>query len=99
MPLNNTRIPQDVTLSIRATPLNYSLGWAIGDKLVTWMAEISSAWLTFAPNGYFVFEGASFALFASGNGNPWPIDAPTVGFKEVTETYFDESIPDYDIWK
>jgi hypothetical protein len=62
------------------------------------MAEIESSWLAFAPIGFFVFEGASFALFASGNGNPWPFDAPVVGFKEVNEVYFDENIPDHDVW-
>lgn len=65
---------------------------------VTWIAEIASSWLDFAPANYFVFEGASFALFASGNGNPWPLHAPEVGFGEVKEVYFDENIPDHDIW-
>lgn len=38
-----------------------------------------------------------FALFASGNGEPWPYDAPQdVGFAEVVEEYFEEEIPDYD---
>jgi hypothetical protein len=63
------------------------------------MANISSAWLSFAPAGFFVFEGASFALFASGNGNPWPVTAPKVGFQQVVEEYFDENIPDYNRWE
>jgi hypothetical protein len=61
------------------------------------MADIASSWLAFAPANWFVFEGASFALFASGNGNPWPFNAPAVGFKEVSEVYFDEGIPDHDV--
>lgn len=39
-----------------------------------------------------------FALFASGNGEPWPHDAPEVGFNRVEEVYFDEGLPDYDNW-
>jgi hypothetical protein len=61
------------------------------------MADIASSWLAFAPANWFVFEGASFALFASGNGNPWPFNAPADGFKEVSEVYFDEGIPDHDV--
>ncbi|KAH8817081.1 glycosyl hydrolase family 43 protein [Xylogone sp. PMI_703] len=98
IPLNHTTIPEDVTLIIRATPLQYSLGFEIKGKPTVWMTEIASSWLAFAPANYFVFEGASFALFASGNGNPWPYDAPVVGFKEVNEVYFEENIPDYDVW-
>jgi hypothetical protein len=88
IPLNSSTISADTTLWIRA----------IGSEAITWMASLSSAWLAFAPTNFFVFEGASFALFASGNGNPWPFNAPDVGFKEVNEVYFDEDIPDYDIW-
>jgi hypothetical protein len=62
------------------------------------MAEIASSWLAFAPANWFVFSGASFALFASGNGNPWPYNAPKVGFKEVNEVYYNENIPDHDVW-
>lgn len=98
IPLNSTVIPTGITLTIRATPLKYSLGFQFGTNPVVWMADIASSWLAFAPKDFFVFEGASFALFASGNGNPWPFDAPSVGFKEVNEVYFDENIPDYDIW-
>jgi hypothetical protein len=96
--LNSTTIPEDITLCIQATPLKYSLGFVVGSKPMSWMAEIASSWLAFAPTNFFVFEGASFALFASGNGNPWPVNAPVVGFKEVNEIYFEENIPDYDIW-
>jgi hypothetical protein len=62
------------------------------------MASLSSSWLAFAPANYFVFEGASFALFASGNGEPWPFDGPDVGFGNVAETYYDEGNKDYDVW-
>jgi hypothetical protein len=98
IPLNSSTIPADTTLWIQATPLEYALGFSVGSTPITWMASLSSAWLAFAPTNFFVFEGASFALFASGNGNPWPFDAPDVGFKEVNEVYFDEDVPDYDIW-
>lgn len=39
-----------------------------------------------------------FALFASGNGEPWPYDAPDVGFSSVEEVYYEENLPDYDEW-
>ena len=96
--MNNTKIPSNLTLQIRAQPLKYSLGYKIGSSPVVWLQELASSWQAFAPTGYFVFEGANFALFASGNGNPWPFNAPTVGFKEVNEVYYEENIPDYDIW-
>lgn len=96
--MNSSTISDQTVLYIRAKPLSYALGFSIGNASVHWMSEISSSWLAFAPSNYFVFEGASFALFASGNGNPWPFDAPKVGFKEVNEVYFDENIPDYDRW-
>lgn len=51
------------------------------------MTSIESSWLAFAPPGWFVFTGASFALFASGNGEPWPYDSQEVGFLKVEETY------------
>ncbi|KAH6694989.1 glycosyl hydrolase [Leptodontidium sp. MPI-SDFR-AT-0119] len=98
VPLNSTTIPDNITLHIRVTPLKYSLGYSIGSKAAVWMAEIASSWLAFAPANWFVFSGASFALFASGNGNPWPYNAPKVGFKEVNEVYYDENIPDHDVW-
>ena len=78
--------------------MTYSLGFAFGKDEPVWMAELSSSWLAFAPTNYFVFEGASFALFASGGGEPWPFDGPEVGFTKVKEIYYDENIPDYDIW-
>ncbi|KAH8679606.1 beta-xylosidase [Tricladium varicosporioides] len=96
--LNSTSIPDNITFTIRAEPLKYFLGFSVGNKPIVWMAEIASSWLAFAPTNFFVFEGASFALFASGNGNPWPLGTPAVGFKEVNEVYFNENVPDHDIW-
>ncbi|CZR65746.1 probable xylan 1,4-beta-xylosidase [Phialocephala subalpina] len=98
IPLNSTSIPDNITLIIRAEPLKYTFGFTIGSEPTVWMANIASSWLAFAPANWFVFEGASFALFASGNGNPWSFDAPAVGFKEVNEVYFEEGIPDHDVW-
>ncbi|OGM40923.1 beta-xylosidase [Aspergillus bombycis] len=88
-----------VVLHIRAEPLCYHFGLSVGDSRVRWLASIESKWLAFAPPGWFVFEGASFALFASGNGRPWSVGAPEVGFRSVTERYFEEIIPDYDRWE
>lgn len=54
--------------------------------------------MTVAPPDWFVFTGAMFGLFASGNGEPWPNSAPEVGFQMVREVYHPENIPDYDRW-
>lgn len=80
--------------------LGFTISQASGPDLTepTWLSEIQSSWQAFAPAGWFVFEGASWAIFASGNGEPWPFDAPEVGFQEVTEEYYEEDIPDYDRW-
>ncbi|PKX89858.1 beta-xylosidase [Aspergillus novofumigatus IBT 16806] len=97
--LNASSIPSDLTLHIRVEPLSYTFGYSLGpDESITWLASLSSSWLAFAPTGWFVFEGASFALFATGTGQPWPPHAPEVGFSQVTESYYDEDIPDYDRW-
>lgn len=45
-----------------------------------------------------MFSGASFALFASGGGEPWPYDGAEVGFTRVEEEFYEENIPDYDDW-
>ncbi|KAL2204684.1 hypothetical protein CC79DRAFT_1309654 [Sarocladium strictum] len=97
--LNHTSIPSGLSLHIRAQPLEYSLGYSLGDDSVEWLQPFSSSWLAFAPPGYFVFSGASFALFASGGGEPWGFESPDVGFTRVEEVYFEENIPDYDILK
>lgn len=99
IPLAYDHIPEDLVFHIRASPLKYELGYSIGrGGPVQYLAEIGSYWQAFAPPNFFVFEGNTFALFASGNGEPWPHDAPDVGFKLVEETYFVEDIPDYDVW-
>ncbi|PYI27863.1 beta-xylosidase [Aspergillus indologenus CBS 114.80] len=99
VPLNASTIPSDLTLHIRAEPLCYHLGYSQGMHSPTiWLAALSSSWLAFAPEDYFVFAGASFALFATGTGKPWPPHAPDVGFAEVQETYYKKDIPDYDDW-
>lgn len=98
MPLNLTSIPHGLSLHIRAEPLQYSFGYSLGDSSVNWVEKVSSHWLAFPPPGYFVFSGASFAVYASGGGEPWGFDSPDVGFTRVEETYFEENIPDYDVW-
>lgn len=62
------------------------------------MTSIESKWLAFAPSGYFVFTGASFAIFASGGGEPWYPSGQEVEFSSVVEEYYEENIPDYDEW-
>ncbi|KAJ8113978.1 hypothetical protein OPT61_g4034 [Boeremia exigua] len=94
IPLNSTTA-RDLALEIRATPTMYSFNFitysnhrgAGGAGQKFHVASIDSSWLAFAPSGWFVFTGASFALFASGNGEPWPYDSPDVGFLKVEETY------------
>ncbi|KAJ1715250.1 beta-xylosidase [Aspergillus flavus] len=88
-----------LVLYIRAEPLCYRFGYGVANSSVNWVSSIESKWLAFAPQGWFVFEGAGFALFASGNGRPWSVGAPEVGFRSVTEEYFEEDIPDYDRWE
>ncbi|KAF7595676.1 hypothetical protein BBP40_005120 [Aspergillus hancockii] len=95
----NTSTIDNMTLHIRAEPLYYHLGYSMGASPVHWVTSIESKWLAFAPPGWFVFEGASFALFASGNGRPWSVRAAEVGFRSVTERYYEENIPDYDRWE
>lgn len=63
---------------------------------VKWLTTFPSSYLAFAPPGWFVFEGAMFALFATGNGRPWTKGGVTVGFRSVTERFFGEEIPDFD---
>jgi hypothetical protein len=99
LPLNQSHgLSGGLKLHIKAEPMSYHLGYSFKDAKPTFVATISSSWQAFAPTGYFVFSGASFALFATGVGEPWPHSAPAVGFSKVTETYFEENIPDYDKW-
>jgi CubicO group peptidase (beta-lactamase class C family) len=88
-----------ITLHIRAEPLYYHFGYSVGKSPAQWVTSIEAKWLAFAPPGWFVFEGTSFALFASGNGRPWSVRAPKVGFASVTQRYYEEKIPDYDRWE
>ncbi|PSN71091.1 beta-xylosidase [Corynespora cassiicola Philippines] len=100
-PLNMSKTKgTSVTLHIRATPTEYSFGFSIGDSISStpelfWLESVSASWLAFAPPGYFVFTGASFAIFASGNAEPWPYDAPEVGFSRVEESYGKDYVKDY----
>ncbi|KAL7946944.1 glycoside hydrolase family 43 protein [Trichoderma barbatum] len=99
IPLNTSSLTKPLVLHIRATPLFYQFGYSFGNsKQPNYIAEIASSWQAFAPANFFVFSGASFAIFATGLGEPWPYDGPVVGFKRVTETYYEENIPDHDIW-
>lgn len=76
-------------LVIRPDFLTYSLGFARGNGTATWMKTFPS---TDLPSG---FDGVMFGLFASGNGFPWPYDAPEVGFMKIREEYYDDDLPDY----
>ncbi|KAH7156014.1 glycosyl hydrolase [Dactylonectria macrodidyma] len=98
-PLPKSDFPRrTMTLHVRCTPLLYQLGYSFGKDAPTYPTNISSFWQAFGPVGYGIFTGASLALFGTGDGEPWPYNAPTVGFSKVTETYFQEDIPDYDRW-
>lgn len=88
----------NMTFHIRAEPLHYELGYSVDKASVSWIASFPSSWMASAPPDWLVFEGAMFALFASGNGRPWPHNAPKVGFRKVREVCFDENIPDHDVW-
>lgn len=99
LPLNQSTIPADLTLHIRAEPLSYSFGYSHGHGAPHWLAELSSSWLAFAPEDYLVFTGASFALFASGGGEPWGYESPEVGFRSVREEHYGENMPNYDVWE
>ncbi|KAG7138046.1 hypothetical protein HYQ46_008387 [Verticillium longisporum] len=84
--LNTTSIPSDLVLHIDASPLAYSLGYARGSSETTWLKQFETRQMANG-QGYSVFEGAMFALFASGAGEPWPFDAPDVGFGSVREVF------------
>lgn len=77
----------------------YRLGYSTSKQnSPVWLASIESKWLAFAPTNWFVFTGASFALFASGGGEPWNPYGQDVGFSQSSEEYYEENIPDYDVW-
>lgn len=88
--LNISEIPSDFRLHIRADPTTYKLGYSRGNATVTWVKEFGSRLL---PSG---FDGAMFALYASGNSMPFSFDGPTVGFKSVSEEYYEERWEDFD---
>lgn len=88
-PLNTTTISDDFKLHIRAEPLRYRMGYSVGKGDVTWAVEFLPS---VVPAG---FDGAMLTLYASGNGFPWPFDAPDVGFSRIEETYYEENLPDY----
>jgi hypothetical protein len=104
VPLNSTSV-EGLVLQIRATPTTYFFSFLISPNPDVSSARseehivgsIESKWLSFAPPGWFVFGGASFALFASGNGEPWPFDGPEVSFLRVQETYGQDYRQDYQI--
>ncbi|KZL71894.1 beta-xylosidase (glycosyl hydrolase family 43 protein) [Colletotrichum tofieldiae] len=98
-PLNASgAIPGGLKLHIRTEPLVYRLEYSFGGGEPTYVAEVDSRWQAFAPAGYFVFTGASFALFATGEGEPWPVGASEVGFTRVEERYYEDGVGDYDRW-
>lgn len=79
--------------------MKYSLGFrAEGQGIVKWFASFPASWMAFAPKDWLVFEGAMFALFATGKGQPWTTAGPTVGFCKTEESFYEELIPDLDVW-
>lgn len=88
-PLDVSFLSENMDLVIRPDFLTYSLGFARGNGTATWMKTFPS---TDLPSG---FDGVMFGLFASGNGFPWPCDAPEVGFMKIREEYYDDDLPDY----
>lgn len=83
---------------MKAEPLEYQLGYSFGEEAPVYVTSIASSWQAFAPPNWFVFSGASWAIFATGDGEPWPLNGPQVGFNNVRETFYEENIPDYDRW-
>ncbi|KAF9895301.1 hypothetical protein FE257_000205 [Aspergillus nanangensis] len=85
-----TSIPADFTLHVRALYDKYALGYSAGSTdAVHWILDFPS---DLVPTN---FDGIMFALFASGNGLPWPFDGPEVGFSRVKEVYYAEHWTDY----
>ncbi|RYP60212.1 hypothetical protein DL770_010041 [Monosporascus sp. CRB-9-2] len=67
----HTRTPghRGLMLHIHAEPPIGRLWYFVGydEQQTTWTAEFSSRYLTRAPSGFSIFEGAIFALGTSGN--------------------------------
>lgn len=80
-----------IDLVIRPNFATYTVGFSNGkyNRTVEWLKSFPSSNL---PPG---FDGAMFGLFASGNGYPWPFDAPEVGFSKIREEYYNDDLPDY----
>lgn len=82
-------IPEDFNLHIKSGPKLYKLGYSRGNATVTWLKEFKPDVL---PSG---FDGAMFALYASGNSLPFEFDGPDMGFSRVREVYGEESYADH----
>lgn len=89
--------PLNVTLYISGQSLEYRLSYSASGNNMRWVTEFPSSFMAFAPTNWFVFEGSMFALFSSGSGEPW-LAKHEVGFCSVDETYYEENIPDFDVW-
>ncbi|KAH7324195.1 glycosyl hydrolase [Stachybotrys elegans] len=88
-PFPYDHVPAGVQLHVRAEPTRYRLGWSVNGESIAWVHQFR---LRDLPVG---FDGAMFALFASGNSLPWPLNAPQVGFCNVREEFFEEGLGDY----
>jgi len=81
---------------------------------IQWISSIETKALVWMPSGYVLsqiiflvanffsgqgFTGIHFAMYATGNGKPWPHNSGPVGFNWVEENYFEEKIPSYDQWE
>jgi hypothetical protein len=88
-PLNVSFLPGGMELVVRPEFTTYSLGFKSVNGTTVWLKSFPS---TNLPSG---FDGAMFGLFASGNGFPWPFDAPEVGFSKIREEYYIDDLPDY----
>ncbi|KAF1970699.1 beta-xylosidase [Bimuria novae-zelandiae CBS 107.79] len=88
-PLPFSHIPEDFHLHVKSQPNAYKLGYSHGNESVTWVKEIPPSVL---PAG---FDGAMFALYASGNSLPWAFDGAEVGFRKAREAYEEERLGDY----
>ncbi|KAL1604825.1 hypothetical protein SLS60_004365 [Paraconiothyrium brasiliense] len=89
IPLNFPSVPADFQLHIKSEPKLYKLGYSTGNATVNWVKEFKPDVL---PSG---FDGAMFALYASGNSLPWEWDGAEVGFERVKEVYGEEYYEDF----
>ncbi|KAK2016660.1 hypothetical protein LZ32DRAFT_655280 [Colletotrichum eremochloae] len=78
-PVRESKILPDLKLFIRAAPPKYSLGNSCGNSAsYAWRKEFDSEQIHPSPR-YSNFEGSMFALFVTGNEEPWSCDACKVG--------------------